>query len=124
VTGLDHIGIPVVMVCRPNSRSLSVFQGKGLELQDAKASGVMEAIALFHAEQIERPLTFASYAELHRHVRVADDAALPKRRGSRFRSNLCASWIEGYDLLNDEPVWVPYELVHTDFRLPRKAGAN
>ena len=24
VTGLDNIGIPVVMVCRPNSRSLSV----------------------------------------------------------------------------------------------------
>ncbi len=29
VTGLDCIGIPVVMVCRPNSRSLSVSQGKG-----------------------------------------------------------------------------------------------
>ena len=29
VTGLDHIGIPVVMVTRPNSRSISVSQGKG-----------------------------------------------------------------------------------------------
>jgi hypothetical protein len=29
VTGLDTIGIPVVMVTRPNSRSISVSQGKG-----------------------------------------------------------------------------------------------
>lgn len=27
VTGLDRIGMPVVMVCRPNSRSLAVAQG-------------------------------------------------------------------------------------------------
>ncbi len=30
VTGLDCIGIPVVAVYRPNSRSLSVAQGKGV----------------------------------------------------------------------------------------------
>ncbi|MHA1566275.1 MAG: hypothetical protein ACTSX7_13265, partial [Alphaproteobacteria bacterium] len=42
VTGLDTIGIPVVMVLRPNSRSVSVSQGKGFSLDDAKASGVME----------------------------------------------------------------------------------
>ena len=38
VTGLDRIGVPVVMVCRPNSRSLAVSQGKGLTLDAAKAS--------------------------------------------------------------------------------------
>ncbi len=27
VTGLDTVGIPVVMVCRPNSRSISVSHG-------------------------------------------------------------------------------------------------
>jgi YcaO-like protein with predicted kinase domain len=124
VTGLDHIGIPVVMVCRPNSRGLSVSQGKGLGLEDAKASGVMEAIEFFHAEHIELPLTFESYAGLRRHARVADVAALPQGHDSRFRPNLRVFWIEGYDLLNEEPVWVPYELVHTDFRLPRMAGAN
>lgn len=124
VTGLDHIGIPVVMVSRPNSRGLSVSQGKGLGLQDAKASGVMEAIEFFHAEHIELPLAFESYAGLRRHARVVDAAALPRGRDSRFRPDLRLFWIEGYDLLDEEPVWVPYELVHTDFRLPRMAGAN
>ena len=39
VTGLDSIGIPVVMVCRPNSRSLAVSQGKGIDLASARARG-------------------------------------------------------------------------------------
>src|SRR5207249_8186019 len=39
VTGLDSVGIPVVMVCRPNSRSVAVSQGKGIDLASARASG-------------------------------------------------------------------------------------
>ena len=61
VTGLDRIGIPVVMACRPNARSLAVSQGKGLTLEAAKASAVMEAIELHHAERIELPLKLGSH---------------------------------------------------------------
>src|SRR5438105_3859247 len=50
VTGLDPVGIPVVMVCRPNSRSVAVSQGKGIDLASARASGVMEAAELYHPE--------------------------------------------------------------------------
>src|SRR2546422_8644384 len=64
VTGLDSIGIPVVMVCRPNSRSLAVSQGKGLELTAAKASGLMESIEVYHAETITFPLRLCSYEEI------------------------------------------------------------
>src|ERR1700712_3043758 len=63
VTGLDSIGIPVVMVCRPNARSLSVAQGKGQDLDAARASGLMESIEQWHAEHIVRPMLFASAAE-------------------------------------------------------------
>src|SRR5690349_14780816 len=31
VTGLDYLGLPVFMAVRPNARSLSVCQGKGLD---------------------------------------------------------------------------------------------
>jgi len=119
VTGLDHIGIPVVTVCRPNSRSLSVSQGKGLDLLDAKVSGVMEGIELFHAEHIEQPFLFETYANLRRRARTADVKGLPAATRSRFHPNRRLSWMQGYDLLNCEPVWVPYELVDADFRLPR-----
>jgi len=52
VTGLDAIGVPVVIVVRPNARSLSVSQGKVLTLAAAKASGIMESIELYHAEHV------------------------------------------------------------------------
>src|SRR5947209_9745751 len=51
VTGLDRIGIPVVMVYRPNARGLVCAQGKGFRLATAKASGLMEAIETYHAER-------------------------------------------------------------------------
>src|SRR6478735_6251482 len=55
VTGLDFVGILVVMVCRPNGRSLSVSQGKGVDLVSAKVSGIMEALEAWHAEHILLP---------------------------------------------------------------------
>jgi YcaO-like protein with predicted kinase domain len=64
VTGLDSVGIPVVMVCRPNSRSVAVSQGKGIDLGSAHASGLMEAAELYHAETITLPMRLATYEEL------------------------------------------------------------
>jgi YcaO-like protein with predicted kinase domain len=124
ITGLDNIGIPVVMVCRPNSRSLSVSQGKGLDLHEAKVSGLMEAIELFHAENIDHPLVFETYARLRRQVRVAEPGPLPRNSGKRFHPNLRLYWIEGRDLLGDASVWVPNELVSADFRVPLPHGSG
>ena len=124
VTGLDCIGVPVVMVCRPNSRSLAVSQGKGLDLDAAKASGLMESVELYHAERISLPLKLCSYEELRYTHRVADVTQLPRPRDSLFDPNLPLLWIEGHDLLQDEPVWLPYELVHTNFTLSRWSGAG
>ena len=53
LTGLDRIGLPTVMVARPNSRSVAVSLGKGLSLHAAQASGVMEAIESWHAERVQ-----------------------------------------------------------------------
>src|SRR4051812_32950415 len=60
VTGLDRIGIPVAVAVRPNSRSVSVSQGKGLDWEQAMASALMEACEGFHAEEIG-PVRTAAY---------------------------------------------------------------
>jgi YcaO-like protein with predicted kinase domain len=124
VTGLDRIGVPVVMVCRPNSRSLAVSQGKGLTLDAAKASGVMEAIELYHGERIELPLKLGSVRDLAATHRVVDLERLPRRADSRFQPNLQMLWIQGRDLLSDEPAWLPYEVVHTNYTLPFPSGSG
>jgi len=118
ITGLDRIGIPVVMVCRPNSRSIAVSQGKGLTLEAAKASGLMEAVETFHAESITRPLILGTARELDRSHRLANIDQLPRAIGSRFGPDEPILWIEGYDLLGGSSRWLPYEFVHTDYTLP------
>ena len=124
VTGLDDIGIPVVMVCRPNSRSISVSQGKGVELAAAKASGVMEAVETYHAERITLPLKLASFEELSHDHPLVDVAALPFSAENQYRDHRALLWIEGRNLMNDELLWLPHELVHTDYTLPQPTGSG
>lgn len=114
VTGLDAIGIPVVMVCRPNSRSLAVSQGKGITLDAAKASALMESLELFHAERISLPVRLASFDELRFTSQVADVARFPRPESSPFHEHLRILWVEGSDLLSDGSAWLPFELMHLD----------
>jgi YcaO-like protein with predicted kinase domain len=113
VTGLDRIGIPVVVAVRPNSRSVSVSQGKGPDLTQAMTSALMEAIEGFHAEEVGegRP---ASYCELAANHCVVDPLTLCST-GQPFDFDAAISWLEGFDLLHQEPCWVPAEIVHTDY---------
>jgi YcaO-like protein with predicted kinase domain len=117
VTGLDTIGIPVVMSVRPNSRSLSVSQGKGLDLDAAKASAAMESIEGFHAERVAGPLLLASYDELRADHVVADPQRLPLSDQRLFRPTLPILWMTGDDWLRNERVCVPYQLVHTAYTM-------
>ncbi|WP_164015002.1 YcaO-like family protein [Pyxidicoccus trucidator] len=124
VTGLDTIGIPVVMVIRPNARSLSVSQGKGGDLASARASGLMEAIELYHAEHIPQPLKLASFNELRFTHRMVDVTALPALSVSGFHGHFRTLWIEGRNLFDEGATWVPYELVHMDYTLPLPSGSG
>lgn len=115
VTGLDTIGIPVVMACRPNSCTIAVSQGKGLDLDSAKVSAAMESIESFHAERINHPLRLASYEDLRATHRVIDVDLLARQAGSRFHPGVPMLWIEGTDQVKDESLWIPYQIVHNDY---------
>lgn len=124
VTGLDTVGIPVAMVCRPNSRSLSVSQGKGVDIESAKVSGLMESIETYHAERIPHPLKLASYEDLRYTLPVADVTLLPHFADSRFTPFTKLLWVEAEDLMSGENRWVPHELVHMDYTLPLPTGSG
>jgi ribosomal protein S12 methylthiotransferase accessory factor len=117
VTGLDRIGIPVTVSVRPNSRSFSVSQGKGLGLSQAMASAMMEAIELFHGEDLRERTLVASFRQLSAETCVASPASLCGT-GIPLPDRTEIAWIEGYDLLGREPCWVPWEVVHTDYTFP------
>jgi YcaO-like protein with predicted kinase domain len=116
LTGLDNVGIPVAAAIRPNSRSVAVHQGKGIEITAAKASALMEAAETFHAETMQLPLRLASYEEL---TNAADPRHLPRARGAPEPTR--CFWVEGRDLMSGRPIWVPYELVTADYSHPQPA---
>lgn len=130
ITGLDRIGVPVVAVCRPNSRSVVVAQGKGLTLAAAKASGVMESIEGFHAERIESPVIMARHAEIQRSRETIALTGLPRTSLADADVHGKRLWIGGRrcqtvrDLGWGQEVWVPYDVVHTDYSLPFPPGAG
>jgi ribosomal protein S12 methylthiotransferase accessory factor len=118
VTGLDTIGIPVVMVTRPNARSLSVSQGKGLTLAAARASGLMESVEHWHAEHVHLPLKLGTVNELRPTHHLAEVRGLPRLTVGAFHDDLRLLWAPGADLASGAPTWVPFEVVHTDYSLP------
>jgi ribosomal protein S12 methylthiotransferase accessory factor len=124
VTGLDNLGLPVVMVYRPNSRSISVSPGKGLTLAAARASGVMESIEHWHAEHIHLPLKLGSVNELRFGHRLLDARGLPRLSVNPFHDNLRMYWVAGLDVVSNAPTWVPFEVVHTDYVLPLLAASG
>lgn len=124
ITGLDTIGIPVVAVCRPNSRSIVVSLGKGLDPVAARASGVMESIETFMAERITCPLVLGSVNDLRFSHRLVDVDQIPRTKDSLYHPDMPLLWIEGQGLLTETPVWVPYEIVHTAYTLPVPTGTG
>ncbi|MFD2740546.1 YcaO-like family protein [Sulfitobacter aestuarii] len=124
VTGLDRIGLPVMLAIRPNARSIAVSQGKGLTRAQAAASALMEAIEIWHAEHFDGPVFFASHADLARRHDFVDLARLPAQRGGGFDSHERLHWVQASDLLGTGPKLVPREMVHADYTHPLPPGAG
>jgi ribosomal protein S12 methylthiotransferase accessory factor len=118
ITGLDTIGIPVWFATRPNSRGLSVSQGKGLSARQARISAIMEAIEGAVAENVREHV--AEFGSL-RQLGISGKAVVPFANISRVRSDLFdedreRAWVQGYSCRNGSSVLAPYELIGMDFR--------
>ncbi|GAA4639133.1 YcaO-like family protein [Actinoallomurus vinaceus] len=106
VTGLDIIGIPVVMAVRPLATTLSVSQGKGATLLLAKISGAMEAIELWHAENAVPPAEVLDTpgSALALPYRIAE---LAGAEGSLLTERTRLDWIQARTVAERTPVLVP-----------------
>ena len=115
VTGLDHVGVPVVMAVRPLSRSLTVAQGKGLTLTAAKVSAVMEAAESFHAERVSMPVWLGSERDFEPARARVDLSRLCRARQGRVDFAEPLVWVQADSHATGGPVLVPIECVHTAF---------
>jgi ribosomal protein S12 methylthiotransferase accessory factor len=118
VTGLDIIGIPVWFAARPNSRGLSVSQGKGLVAEQARLSAIMEAIEGAVAEDTRKHIAaFGSIQEM----RDKGTPLVPFETVGRVDPDTLdlqnrRAWVKGLSIRQQREVFAPYELVGMDFR--------
>ncbi len=124
LTGLDRIGVPVAMACRPASRSLAVSQGKGLTAAAARVSALMETVEGYHAERVSRPKILACQRELELAHDVVDVSRLAQTARCGFNADAPIWWVEGADLRTGAAVWLPLETVSLDFRMPPPEGSG
>ena len=124
VTGLDRVGIPVYTSFRPMSRSISVSQGKGFETDAAKVSAIMESVETYHAETITQPLKYASIKQLIDNFTLVDINKLALNSKHAINKDQPLFWIEGKNLFNNRPCWLPFEMVSTDYTIPGLNGSG
>ncbi|MFF3404322.1 YcaO-like family protein [Streptomyces sp. NPDC002659] len=113
LTGLDEIGIPVWQAVRPNARTLSVSQGKGATAALAEASAVMEAIEVWHAEQVRLPAVRLSVAEMAPQLPYAV-RDLPLRTRSVLSGAARLEWVAATAWGQSDQTWVPQLCVGLD----------
>lgn len=112
LTGLDTLGVPVWTAIRPNGKSLSSGQGKGLTRPAAQVSALMEAIEVWCAEEVQPDICAAL-------DRVAPDALHPAQLDTTWGYALWHEavpipWIIAKDLMAGGECLIPWELVSMD----------
>jgi ribosomal protein S12 methylthiotransferase accessory factor len=142
VTGLDWIGLPVYQAVRPNSRNLSVSQGKGLTRAQAKVSALMESLESLHAEQVEQPTVRATVGSMRRElaydpytlpvVQAPTGAALADPEYDSYAPSVGlpsilsdatpVDWVRATDLHTGGASWVPKQLCELNFCVEERLG--
>jgi YcaO-like protein with predicted kinase domain len=118
LTGLDVLGIPVAFASRPNSFSLSLSLGKGLDRELAFASAAMEAAELAVAERPPATLVQANLDELRENGEtIVNLARMARCQPQLLDSGAPIDWVEGHDLVTGQRTLVPWALVGLDHRL-------
>jgi YcaO-like protein with predicted kinase domain len=115
VTDLDRIGIPVAVAVRPNSRSLSVSQGKGMTRDQAVISAVMEALELAAAERLPGDLRRASLGAM-KGLPILDLERSTRCRLDRVGRDEEMLWAEGHQIGSARTIQVPWALIGVDYR--------
>ncbi len=118
VTGLDIIGIPVWFATRPNSRGLSVSQGKGLVAEQARLSAIMEAIEGAVAEDTRKHIAvFGSIRDMRdKGVPLVPFGTVGRVNPDMLKLQNERAWVKGTSIRGQREIFAPYELIGMDFR--------
>jgi YcaO-like protein with predicted kinase domain len=111
ITGLDCIDIPVAICVRPNSKHLSVSQGKGTTWELAEISAIMESIEGYHAENIPPAILKGSYQELiKKHPVINPELFLSGNFVIQNLPSYQLDWCIAEDVIQNQKICIPHIL--------------
>lgn len=112
ITDLDRIGLPVYTAIRPTAQEggVSVYGGKGISKDHARASAMMEGFERYSAERqdgdegiiktVDEISTFENYIN-------PKSLNLSKEFEKKDINNINLEWSEVHDLVSDEDYFIP-----------------
>ena len=122
VTWLDDIGIPVFQAIRPNARTLSVSQGKGITRELARVSAAMEAVELWHSEHPALPTVTHTVEEVQPDLGYRVDA-LPLAPRHHLGPDCRLDWYPAARVRGGERSLLPASLLRLDARVAGRWAA-
>ncbi|MBV8942473.1 MAG: YcaO-like family protein [Solirubrobacterales bacterium] len=113
VTGLDRVGVPNFTTVRPREAvpGISYYNGKGLTASAAKAGALMEAVERHCAERCDLPVIRGTRDEIGEYGAAVDPRQLVAPLARAYDQRTTLEWVEGYDLMSDQPMFVPLDAV-------------
>lgn len=112
ITDLDRIGLPVYTAIRPTAEygGVSVYGGKGISKDHAKASAMMEGFERYSAERQDSDKTVVATAgEIQEYGNYIDPKSLnlPKELEKKDISDMPLEWSMSRDLISDSDFYIP-----------------
>ena len=115
ITGLDHVNIHTYVAIRPNAKTLSTSQGKGITQSLAKISAIMESIESWHAENVRTPDVVGSYHQLQSTYPLTPlEPFLIGAVGYEDGLDRPISWILAHEIFSNQIIYMPYCLINLD----------
>lgn len=116
ITDLDRIGMPVFTAIRPTAEdgAISIYGGKGITKDHAKASAMMEGFERYSAEKQEVDETLiATTSEISQKGKYADPKTLnlPQKYEKEDISKIPLEWNIATDLISGRVYYVPSNAV-------------
>lgn len=123
VTGLDRVGIPNFTTVRPREAGwgISYYNGKGITRAAAKAGALMEALERHTGELWDRPRFRGTMAEMEQRGPTIDPRTIVEPLVRRYAPEMTLEWVQGFDLLGEQPIFVPLNAVICPYRPPNGA---
>ena len=112
ITDLDRIGLPIYTAIRPTAEegAISIYGGKGISKDHAKASAMMEGFERYSAERQEGDETIiATLNEIGRHGDYIDPKSLnlPKDIEKKDINDINLEWSKSKDIISGNEYYIP-----------------